>query len=506
MKKGLSMLLIFIFICSGSSLNPFVHVDAATKKVTINTDILNIRKGPGLSYPILEKAKKGDTYPLLQTKEDWYEVQISSGKSGWVASWHVKVDSFQSNSLTGTINVDRLNVRSSPNLSSTIIEKLNTGDQVQILEETGEWIKVSSGNQVGWVSRQYVDTPKNNATVQSLKTPESKTQLYGKIKVSQLNVRNKPTLDGKIIASLNDGQVFEILSESNNWVNIKLGNHSNGWIAGWFVEKTSQGPNANNEDDFTKHDEIIILNDGTNFRSQPSIHSAILARGNSGDTYPIIERKNDWYKIQLANGSYAYVASWIVKSTLVTNSNKKVDTQKGIEGKIIIIDPGHGGRDSGTIGFLGTLEKNITLKTAKILYEKLLNAGANVLLTRKDDNYISLPSRVNISQMNQADAFISLHYDSNNDQSVTGHTSYYYHSIHKKLAQDINQEISSVTDINDRGVRFGDFHVLRENNQPAVLLELGYLSNPLQEAAINSRQYQELISTGIFNGLSEYFE
>jgi N-acetylmuramoyl-L-alanine amidase len=59
--------------------------------------------------------------------------------------------------------------------------------------------------------------------------------------------------------------------------------------------------------------------------------------------------------------------------------------------------------------------------------------------------------------------------------------------------------------MNNRGVRFGDFHVIRENTQPAVLLELGYLSNPVQEASINSKKYQELMTDGIYNGLVNYF-
>ena len=138
--------------------------------------------------------------------------------------------------------------------------------------------------------------------------------------------------------------------------------------------------------------------------------------------------------------------------------------EKGLKGKIIVIDPGHGGRDSGTIGFSGTFEKDITLQTAEILKNKLKEDGAIVYLTREKDAFVPLPARVNLSSIHRADAFISLHYDSIDDQSVVGHTSYYYHSYQKILAENINNGISNILEMNNRGVRFGDFHVIRETH------------------------------------------
>lgn len=419
LKKCFFVFIIFLLVGTVITSKPKVYADS--QKVTVNANILNIRSGPGLSYPIIQKGKAGDRFTLLQTKDDWYEVQLSNEKKGWVASWLVTVNS-QSKATSGIVTVNDLNLRTSPELSSSIIQKLQTGQRVQILETNNEWFKITVEGSTGWVSSNYI----------------------------RLTSKSSVTSNGEM---------------------------------------------------------VTILNNGTNLRSEPSIQSSIVEIGNSGETFSVIEKDNDWYKIKLNGGKTAYVASWVVSSTVKMNRTKsnKVNT-KGLKGKTIVIDPGHGGRDSGTIGITNTLEKNVTLKTAELLANKLRNAGANVFLTREDDRYVSLPSRVSVSKINHADAFISLHYDSINDQSITGHTSYYYHSMQKILAQNINRGISNETVLKDRGVKFGNFHVIRENTQPAVLLELGYLSNPLQEIAINSQDYQESITKGIYNGLVDYFK
>ncbi|MCI4059989.1 N-acetylmuramoyl-L-alanine amidase, partial [Bacillus cereus] len=105
-------------------------------------------------------------------------------------------------------------------------------------------------------------------------------------------------------------------------------------------------------------------------------------------------------------------------------------------------DPGHGGKDSGTIGYSGKFEKNLTIKTAKLLASKLRSAGADVYVTRQDDTFVSLQSRVSTSHYRNADAFISIHYDSYADTSTRGSTAYYYSPAKdEELASDVHSEV-----------------------------------------------------------------
>ena len=89
-----------------------------------------------------------------------------------------------------------------------------------------------------------------------------------------------------------------------------------------------------------------------------------------------------------------------------------------------------------------------------------------------------LRKRVAVSHQVSADAFLSIHYDAIEDNSVHGFTTYYTNSYQKELAETIHAGIAKKVSLKDRGARYGDYLVLRENRQPSVLLELGYLSNP----------------------------
>ena len=178
---------------------------------------------------------------------------------------------------------------------------------------------------------------------------------------------------------------------------------------------------------------------------------------------------------------------------------------QSLKNKKIVIDPGHGGKDNGTTGYNGTLEKRITLKTAINLYHILKEAGADVTLTRTQDDFISLPSRTNTADIQNADAFISIHYDSIKDPSVRGLSTFFYHPWQKKLAVNIHSAVIDQTNMEDRGARFGDYYVIRENNKNAVLIELGFLSNPSEELLVTTDQYQDSAATGIYEGLARYF-
>ncbi|MBD2862837.1 N-acetylmuramoyl-L-alanine amidase family protein [Paenibacillus oceani] len=173
-----------------------------------------------------------------------------------------------------------------------------------------------------------------------------------------------------------------------------------------------------------------------------------------------------------------------------------------LSGKTIIIDPGHGGKDVGTIGGQNSYEKDVTLPTALKIQRKLKEKGANVILTRSDDETVSLSERANIANNHEADLFVSIHFDAFDDPDVHGITVYYNKTSDESLAQQLHDGIfKSDLKAKDRGVKFGDYRVLRENIKPAILLELGYLSNKNEKSRITSTSYQELLSTAVVRGI-----
>lgn len=177
-----------------------------------------------------------------------------------------------------------------------------------------------------------------------------------------------------------------------------------------------------------------------------------------------------------------------------------------LRNKTIVIDAGHGGYDVGAVGTTGSYEKDLTYLTAKELESELTILGANVLLTRSRDEFVSLGSRASFSNISNADVFISIHYNSFQEQpEVTGIETFYYYEEYKKLAQHIQEGIIKSTNSRDRGIEQGDLFVLRKNTRPAVLLELGFISNKESETKLKTKAYQKQIVSGIVNGLRTYF-
>ncbi|WP_442595161.1 SH3 domain-containing protein [Neobacillus sp. D3-1R] len=588
MKKLIALVFVtFLFFGGIPTTSQLAHAESL---VTISIDGLNVREGPGLSYRVVKQVKKDESFPLVNEKNEWIQIQLSKNQTGWVANWlvqkkdkqqsksseleqsigQVTVDglrvrngpgtSFQTighlntgnqviikeknenwvkiaaNSIegwvsnefitivqtkqetepaqtspnnlgTGTINVNSLNVRSDASLQSSIVGKLQKGAQVKVISSTKEWTQIEFQNKKAWISSEFVDlhSPATNTTEPEETEAPSASGIVGTVTANGLNIRNKADLSGKIVGSVSKGSSFTILEEVNNWSKIEYSPKQFGWVASWYLDKSvpETTPTQSQE---VKESFVTILHDGTNIRSGPNVSTSVVLRANQGDQFAVKSLNGDWYEITLKDGSSAYIAGWIVSVTGSAPQVEKPGAEAHLKNKTIIIDPGHGGGDNGTTGARGTFEKELTLRTAKLLYDKLRASGANAILTRTNDTYFSLRSRVSTAHYHNADAFISIHYDSILDRSVRGMTAYYYHSYQRPLAEAVHSSVISQTKLKDRGVRFGDYHVLRENNQKAILLELGYLSNPAEETTVNSPQYQETAATGIFNGLAKYFK
>jgi N-acetylmuramoyl-L-alanine amidase len=505
-KRAVLFFISLILLLGGIGPSPIPA--AASGSVTITADNINVREGPGLSYKVAARVHKGNTYPLLKEQADWIKIDLLNGQTGWVANWLVSKNQAASSSSKiskGKITVNSLNVRSAPSLQSTIIGKLQKGEAVTVLSQKGEWTEISYSGKSAWISSEYVLVEKKVSKKNS--TPKVSSNLsgvIGTVTATTLSVRDEGNLNGNIIGAVSKGEKFQIYEEVNNWAKIEWKPGKFGWVANWFLDKTESSSNKP-VGQSVKNSTVTILHNGTNLRKGPSIHSEVIQRANQGETFEVVRLQNDWYEIRLQNGETAFVAGWIVHVKGSAPQVEKPGVKMNLKNKTIVLDPGHGGRDHGTTGTKGTLEKQVTLRTANLLYDKLKSSGANVILTRKDDTYIPLSSRTGIAKYHNADAFISIHYDSNSNHSVRGITSYYYHAFQKPLAESVHSATIKKTKMKDRGVRFGDYYVIRETNKNAILLELGYLSNPTEEIFVTSDQYQESVSSGIFQGLASYF-
>ncbi|MGL5718733.1 MAG: N-acetylmuramoyl-L-alanine amidase [Paraclostridium sp.] len=143
--------------------------------------------------------------------------------------------------------------------------------------------------------------------------------------------------------------------------------------------------------------------------------------------------------------------------------------------KKIFIDAGHGGTDPGAIG-VNIIEKEYNLKIANKVIEKLKNYNCEVFYSRNTDKTVSLEQRVQLSNKNNCDVFISIHCNSASNNNATGFETYSYKG-NSTLQDIIHNEVIKVLPISDRGKKVSAFYVLKNTNAKAALLELGFINN-----------------------------
>lgn len=168
----------------------------------------------------------------------------------------------------------------------------------------------------------------------------------------------------------------------------------------------------------------------------------------------------------------------------------------------VALDAGHGGIEPGC-EFMGVLEKDITLSVTLALKEKLKEYGVDVVLTREGDQDVSLDERCAIANTASADLFVSIHCNSYiDDTSIKGFEGYYYQDANgKRLADLILSATENYPSIKTRSVKEENYKVLRDTEMPAVLLEIGYLSNKAERTDLQSSEYQDTLAQVIFEGI-----
>lgn len=395
------------------------------------------------------------------------------------------------------IAVHKANIRSEPINTASVIAQAGRNEQFHVLQEKFGWFEVQlPGGGTGWIAGYIVGNGGQNIGDAKL----------GTISANHVHVRNNPSLSANIIGKLHTGDQVTVINESNGFANITYRNQ-NAWISQQYIRYSGEAK-ADKGESSRAGGFAYISTDQTNLRAGADTSAPVITKGSPGERYPIIGQEGDWYKITLASGREAYVASWVV-SPNKNKTSKAMPAENGaagLSGKTIVLDAGHGGYDPGTANGAGIPEKQLTMQTTKRLQQKLSAAGANVILTRSEDQYVNLDSRASAANSNNADAFISIHYDSSTKPDANGVTTYYHHGYQYDLASNVNQVLDSSLSLNNRGTRFGDYHVIRENSRPAALLELGYLSNPHEGQYVTTDSYQELVSNSIYNGLESYFK
>lgn len=340
---------------------------------------------------------------------------------------------------------DVLNVRTLPSVDGTVIHKLNSGDIVEVVGQSGDWLLILFDNGEGYISSRYAEevdteippiepekpqepveppTTDDNTNQEVPKPPSLTGNLTGKVTAKSLNIRESASTDSAIIDTIKLGQTVEVLSLDGYWAEIYVNSKTG------YVHKTY----------------LKLLN----------------------------------------------------------------QTARPLENRIIVLDAGHGAHDPGTSKNKVT-EKSITLKVAALVESKLKNAGANVIMTRSNDSFLTLEQRTEFAKKNYAETFVSIHVNSASSTSAKGTETYFDSTTNansaesKSLATFIQKNLVKNADMNDRGVKDERFYVIRNNNIASVLVELAFLTNADDYNKLTSDSHLEIFAESIYQGLVQYY-
>ncbi len=442
------------------------------------TNISNIAlyNSNNLGSEVKDTLKMNSKVTIIDNKDEWYKVKTENERTGWIEKYFITLPSEKYVVNNTSYNI---NIRTSPTTGSKQIGQLLPNTKAKYIDTYHSWHIIEYKGNEYYIASWLTDI--------EYKQSENIYLLYDKI-----NIRSSASLSSKVLAQGNKDDNFEVVGEENGWYKIILEDKSYGYVAGWLT--------THDIDSYTEEQKTYKkTTDSLNLRTGPSAEYKKIITLKKGDIVKVIASENGWDKLVAKDGYIGWCNNYYLKET------------PPLEGKVILLDPGHGGHDPGAISYSGKFEKHINLDVANNLKEILNNLGASVYMTRTKDVYIANKERGKLADKLGADILLSIHHNSLNNSNYFG-LSTYYNTINYKdksygynLAESIYLNATTINGVYRDGILDRNFEVLRETNTPAALIEIGFMSNPKEEMNIHNISFQNTMAEKITDGIVDYF-
>ncbi len=502
---------------------PTAPSDKKAVAVTVNKEIINLRSGPSIGHAQIDQARSGERLQVLAAQDGWYQVS-RGGRIAWVSGEVVEV-AWQENE---PLPEDKP-ATSSPPLPGDLPGELPPSaspENIRILagkDETGLKIIIGSGVDL----KGRLEESGNNLRYHfSNRRIEGNTIIRENIAGEILEVKaEQQGEDAVIYISIPSGLHYRSASEDGGKKEtITISNYITG------LERKTFG---------SKGERIIlktVLPLDYSYEQQGNrmrVEFPFLLKGQAQSSYsfasPLIQ------DLRLQEGQVNGTEGMIL--TIDTKNPAKFAFGRSAEGNqlhilfvdqseiktlgsAIVIDPGHGGKETGAIGGRCNLQEkipnlDISLKVANILRQR----GMEVVLTRDDDSYVSLQERADIANLYNARLFVSIHNNSSaNNPVAQGSETHYYAPLdnpdlfmqsaeRRRLATCIQEQLASKLRRADRGVKTGansNFSVLRNTQMPSALVEIVFISYPEEEQLLQQDYFRGLAAEAIADGILQY--
>ena len=483
--------------------------------VVVNHAPVNLRSGPNSTYGQVALAEPGEKLTVVGEREGWYEVS-RGGTRGWVASWVVD-GAWEANEPIHDPSlppVDETPVTPPP------VKPDKPGDDVIWLscekDETGYTIGIESGDKIDAKikerSREVVYTIRDREV-------EGKYLFEETLGTSKLTIKGTQDGDDAIVTiTFPSGTEYRTASE--------IGGKKEILVVPNFIQKVDRKAFSSNGERLIittalpvkysaeqKGDRVEVTLEGValgqaddkyNFKDSELIDSVKF--DTTKDSTLITVNTTDLGKYSLGRGGSLGNEFNIM---LVNKS-----AVKSRQDNLVVIDPGHGGNDTGARG-TQVNEKTLNLKVALMVGDILQDNGVDVEYTRDDDSTVGLEARAETANALNAGLFVSIHHNSTTTSDKAGTETYFYappenptlfmqKDERQKLANEIHKRLISNLRRTDRGVKQSNFSVLRNTQMPSVLAEICFISNPEEQSQAMKTTFQELAAKAIADGILAY--
>ncbi|MFC4737816.1 peptidoglycan-binding protein [Bacillus daqingensis] len=344
----------------------------------------------------------------------------------------------------------------------------------------------------------------DDPTLETISTMLEDVSMTGVVTATSLNVRSGPGTNHGVVGSLANGTVVTIVGEQNGWYQISF-NGGTAFVSASFID-TSAAPDPGG--DFNGPNQVAYTNGSSlNVRSGPGTSHGILDNLGSNTRVEILSTHssgsaNSWHQIRYDGNKTGYVSAGYVQLASKTPANSGP-----LAGRTVVIDAGHGAQDPGGIGG-GMREKDVVLDISLRAEELLRAAGAEVIMIRRTDIFLSLSQRAFIANRSGADAFLSVHTNVFNGSARGTETfwhSRFQASNSERLAHVMQDNTVAKMGTHYRRVDHGNYHVIRETQIPSALLEIGFKDYAPDAEKLRSDAYRQRAAEAIRDGFIQYF-
>jgi N-acetylmuramoyl-L-alanine amidase len=526
-------------------------------------DSTNLREGPSTSYNVIQVVPINTAFNIVgvclnKDKETWFEVNLE-GRYAWVRNDTIvfaKKEKGIIESVLWQITEDGIDIQvNGKNLPKPNINMQSDPIRLVLTYNNTDFLNTSNQTDLNIYpfTRYTIQSYNNNASITIYLLAEIPYQFEVKDNLHLIHFK-LPKINQKIVEiggsviftniKKLDNTLYISLDDFLNFFNIKISEYNLDFFGNSIKIAKEEIINADGENfvslmNLSKYFNVSVTETNNEIFIDPVLidfkkdsSSTVLTFSFPFKAKKISENNKDYLVIYAENSlnipykSLKRVSttppqifieldnvSYVAKDNMLTLTQATSKSSKLLSSRIIIIDPGHGSYsgqylDVGAIGYSGTKEAYIVLDIALRLKKLLENAGAKVILTHTtvdDPKNPTLKGRTDIANASGGDLFISIHLNSSVNSDASGTETYYWYDSSKRLAQTIQESLVKALGTYDRGIKKDYLYVCREvTTMPSILTEIGFISNPKEEALFKDPNFLDRVAKALFDGIVRY--